>query len=623
MRIRVLFLVVLLTVSSFHAKGQNQWSEKQAWEWESKIGVIKGFNAPFNAYPGMEMEDILEKASSLGFNSVRLWVPSDADKCITFMYQFLDKAEKYNLTVSPVLESYHYLEMDDDQQFKNEVKYYLDKVLGEFKNDQRIIFWDLVNEPALKYSFEGDAWKQKALEQIERAKKMVVWARELGPKQPVTTSALFLTEHIYKDNEVHRALKELASMSDIHNFHLYDLSVNRMQAIDDMVSELQKLGNRPIICTEAVARTRGGTFARSLTAFSKYHIHFYSWGMYTNDRNWDVAWGMSSFEPYEPWFHDVLHPDGYPYDWRDIQLVRDFHFTEPGVESDPGTEITERWNKWRAWKWMATGPVKGVSMTGIPEKTDLKKRLKEFANKGYNSVIVNFSIEEWSEDTSRYYSKIDLLLSLAGNQMISVLPSLISDKDATKSEEEIDLYVSSLVRKYGFDTRIIAWELYNHPGEGENDLDKVKNLLSLVFRVARFEFPNQPLMATPAVSVKSFAPDFDYMKALIHGNNNGWNKVICAGVTNPEFCNYVWSLSDIISFDSNMEMPETGWLLSIANRYGRPVVCSNWNAPTNSGIDKTLDLFSKNKVYWYCAENELSGSQIGGFQFSRISTPRR
>ena len=146
----------------------------------------------------------------------------------------------------------------------------------------------------------------------------------------------------------------------------------------------------------------------------------------------------------------------------------------------------------------------------------------------------------------------------------------------------------------------------------------------MLFRsVARFEFPNQPLTATPAVGVNTFPSDFNYKNALIHGNWNGWNRLHFEGITNPELCNYIWGLSDVLSFDSDMAMPETGWLLSIANRYGRPVICTQWNAPDESDVQPTLDLFSRSQVFWYSAGDDIPEKMIRSFQFTRISTPRR
>ena len=48
---------------------RGQWTEQQAWDWEKKVGEIRGFNAPSPAYPGQTRLDILKKASEYGLNS--------------------------------------------------------------------------------------------------------------------------------------------------------------------------------------------------------------------------------------------------------------------------------------------------------------------------------------------------------------------------------------------------------------------------------------------------------------------------------------------------------------------------------------------------------------------------
>lgn len=625
---RLLFTCLVVAFCVLHTFGRvsnstrGQWTEKQAWDWAQKIGVIKGFNAPVAPYPGMERIDILKKASALGYNSVRIWIPP-GERATDFLKSILEEAERCHMTVSPVLRTNAYFDNKNLGDRERNIKDYLAATVGKYKDDPRIIFWDVANEPALKYSFEGKAWESGALEEIALVKNIVKWSRELGPSQPVTTSALFLTEHIYNHNKVHDALKELGAMSDVHNFHLYDLSVGRMKALDDMVAILKKLGNRPIICTEIVGRTRGGTFARSLTAFAKYGIHFYNWGLYAGDANWDVAWGLSSFEPYEPWFHDVLHPDGDPYEWRDLEWIRNYHFAKEGEQTDPGAEWTERWDKWRAWRWAATGALKGFDLNFTADYPRLKKSLARAKSLGYNSLKVKFDLTSWLADTSKYYNRINLLLQVAAENHMGVLPLLLTDQDAGKSSVDIDAFVSGIVKKYGFDTRVIAWNLYSEPGKSGISKDSIKKIIALAFRVARFEFPNQPLTATPLASVRKFDQDFKYADELVHGHWNGWKQVQFGGSSDAELCNYIWSLSDIISFESEMDMPETGWLLNVANRYGRPLICTNWYPASESIGNKTLELFSRNLVHWFNNSKNLSSQAITSFVFTKVATPRR
>ncbi|RWY51609.1 hypothetical protein [Mucilaginibacter gilvus] len=400
-----------------------------------------------------------------------------------------------------------------------------------------------------------------------------------------------------------------------------------MKAIEDMIMRLKKLSNRPIVCTEAIARTRGGTFGRTLPVFSKYHVHFYSRGLYTADSNWDVAWGLSSFEPYEPWFHDLLHPDGSPYDWAELDWVCKFHFASPGEITDPGAEVTERWSTWRSWKWVLDGPIKGLYY--VPEDMGEQavsiwaKKIAEAETMGYNGLRIKLNYSEWKKNSSALYNKTDTLLALAEKHNMRVIPALLNDEDAGNNEVDLSDYVSLIVKKYGFDTRVIAWELYTAPGKQSVPKDKLKSILAVIFRVARFEFVDQPLTATPVIKTNDFNKDFDYKASLVHGRRGGWDRLEYEGSSDAELCNYIWSLSDILSFGTDKKMPETGWLLNVINRYGRPVICSAWNAADDSSVKETMDLFSKNHVYWYNSGKIADRSLIRSFLFTQISTPRR
>ncbi|MGA2540124.1 MAG: hypothetical protein ABSG78_01040 [Verrucomicrobiota bacterium] len=600
-------------------KGRKQWTEKEAWDWERKIGVIKGFNEPTPAYPGMTTEDILQKASELGFNSVRIFLgplggrPAEH---IPFLHKFLDAAEKKGMTVSPVLSSGAFRRMADDNAAREEAKAYVQNLIGEFRNDPRISLWDLWNEP--NYSNTGD---------LDLCKEVIIWAREVSPIQPLTVSAFWLHSMLTNTGNVHERCVEVESMTDVHNFHLYDLSILKMKAMDDMISALRKISDRPIVCTEAVARTISGNYGRSMSSFEQNHIHFYSWGLYTADSNWAVSWGLSTFDPNEPMFHDLLHPDGTPYDWRDLEWVRNFHFAKPGEITDPGAEITERWDKWRAWKWMVAGPVKGLdypaSGTGNIAISNWTKEIKEAESAGYNGLRIKVNFGDWKTNSKEFFGKMDALIAIADTNNMRVMPALLSDADADSPESALSDYVSSVVKKYGSDPRIFSWELYTLPGEKGIDSGKLVSLLGLIFRTARFELPSQPLTATPLVRTTDFAPDFDYKRALVHGRNNGWNRLEFKGTSNPALCNYIWSLSDIISIASDMKMPETGWLVTIANRYGRPVVCSAWNAPDGTAVKETLEVFSRSHVFWYNAGNIADKSMIRSFRFIQIGTPRQ
>jgi hypothetical protein len=366
-------------------KGRGQWTKKQAWRWQKRVGPIIGFNAPASAYPGMSREQVLKKASELGFNSVRLWIARD--KPVAFLNKILDQAGKYGMTVSPVLPMKSFEAMSNQKLAKKKAKSYLRKIIGTFRHDSRIALWDLFNKP---FSKNKPSTSVKAL---NWCKKIILWARAMSPSQPLTVSmSLVYPLKGHFDEGVYRKRVKVEGMVDVHNFHLYYLYLlHKKYPKGGMMKKLRSISNRPLVATEVIGRTIGGTFGRTLTLFSKYHVNFYMWGMYESDNNWDVSWGMSSFKPYEPMFNYLLHPDGSPYDYRELAWIRKFHFAGPGEKVDPGAEVTERWSKWRAWKW-ATGPVKGFSY--MPKRSvnagfaTWSDDIKRGASVGYNAIMI-------------------------------------------------------------------------------------------------------------------------------------------------------------------------------------------------------------------------------------------
>jgi hypothetical protein len=132
------------------------------------------------------------------------------------------------------------------------------------------------------------------------------------------------------------------------------------------------------------------------------------------------------------------------------------------------------------------------------------------------------------------------------------------------------------------------------------------------------------LTATPFVSVEDFPAAFDYKGALKHGRMGGWDKLVFERGSSPQLCNLVWQLSDMISFAGQKNAPETGWLASIAFRYGRPLICSEWHSSDTLSEQEMLDIFAKSHVFWFKADmNRRNKERFDKFQFLPIYTPIR
>jgi len=84
--------------------------------------------------------------------------------------------------------------------------------------------------------------------------------------------------------------------------------------------------NRPLICTEYMARGAGSTFDTVLPLAKKYKVAAINWGFVAGKTQTYYPWD-SWRHPYildEPavWFHEVLHPDGIPYREAEVKLIR-------------------------------------------------------------------------------------------------------------------------------------------------------------------------------------------------------------------------------------------------------------------------------------------------------------
>ena len=180
---------------------------------------------------------------------------------------------------------------------------YVKDVVGTFKDDSRILMWDLYNEPG--NSNHGNT-------SIPLVKNVFRWAREAGATQPLSIG-------VWNDS-----LKDLnklqLALSDVTTYHNYSGEPDVQQhAIDT----LRKYG-RPIINTEYMARTRGCTFQKIMPVLKQNNVGALNWGFVAGKTNTIFAWdtplpGIS--EP-EVWFHDIFRPDHTPFSEEEIAVIK-------------------------------------------------------------------------------------------------------------------------------------------------------------------------------------------------------------------------------------------------------------------------------------------------------------
>jgi hypothetical protein len=132
---------------------------------------------------------------------------------------------------------------------------YVQGVVGAFANDNRILAWDVWNEPgadnAGSYPKEELKEKDKTARVTALLPQVFEWAREANPKQPLT-SGVWAVDTSPDGADLGELQQIQLRESDIITFHNYSWP----EYFKRQVTWLKKY-NRPVICTEYMARSVG------------------------------------------------------------------------------------------------------------------------------------------------------------------------------------------------------------------------------------------------------------------------------------------------------------------------------------------------------------------------------
>jgi Cellulase (glycosyl hydrolase family 5) len=359
-----LLLFVLITlISGAEASEAGRWSAEKANKWYSSQDWLVGSNfVPRTAINELEMwqpetfdpstiDRELGWAESIGMNTMRVFLHNllwqqDSKGFLERMDKFLQIADKHHIHITFVLfdsvwDPYPKLGKQRDpkphvhnsgwmqapgadllknsSRWDSELKPYVVGVLTHFKNDQRIVMWDLMNEPDNDNPpYRTKELPNKAELATQLLKREWQWARDVNPSQPLTSgvwkgdwspdSALSDTSRFQLEN------------SDIITFHSYEPP----DQMTKRITSLRRLG-RPIICTEYMARPRGSTFPAILPLLKEEKVGAYNWGFVSGKSQtiypWD-SWEKQYTGPPPVWFHDIFYQDGKPYDPAEVQLIQ-------------------------------------------------------------------------------------------------------------------------------------------------------------------------------------------------------------------------------------------------------------------------------------------------------------
>jgi hypothetical protein len=365
MRLRAFSLALSLCLaSSLHAQSSSsdRWSEEAANAWYARQPWLVGANyVPSDAINQFEMfqavtfnpainDRELGLAESIGMNTMRVFLQDqlwqqDPKGFVQRLDAFLAIAARHHIRpilvlfdscweASPHLGPQHppipgvhnsgWVQSPggrelSDPSYEPKLKEYVVGIVSAFAKDERVLAWDIWNEPDNTNDKRFDEPKHKAELVAALLPKAFAWARSARPTQPLTSGVW--TGNWSDPAKQSPMTKIQLAESDIITFHNYGWP----EEFEVRVRELQPL-HRPLICTEYMARGNGSTFDTILPLAKQLNVAAINWGLVAGKTQTYLPWD-SWQHPYvtsQPiiWFHEVFRNDGTPYRQREVDLFR-------------------------------------------------------------------------------------------------------------------------------------------------------------------------------------------------------------------------------------------------------------------------------------------------------------
>lgn len=204
---------------------------------------------------------------------------------------------------------------------------YVRDITASFRNDDRVLFWDLYNEPGNRMIFEASGSRRHdpdfTADSLGLMKASFDWCRAENPEQPLTVGA-WSTPPSGSDDPPYRTEADMAALelSDIVTFHAYWDATH----VREFIRFLKSLG-RPMLCTEWMARAVGSRISDQLGLFKAHRVGCFQWGLVQGRTQTNLPWPADLVESHgghadrSIWFHDLLDGSGNPYDQRELDEV--------------------------------------------------------------------------------------------------------------------------------------------------------------------------------------------------------------------------------------------------------------------------------------------------------------
>jgi len=357
-------LILALLSATIHAETAPRWTAQQANTWYAGQPWLVGSDyIPANAINQLEMWqpdtfdpkqiDIeLGWAQAIGMNTMRVFLhdllwQQDPEGFRNRIRTFLEICDRHHIRPifvffdscwdpnphlgpqhppTPGIHNSGWVQSPGTSALEDPAQYprleaYVRDIVSTFANDNRILAWDIWNEPDNEGGGNYDKQEPPNKQQLVLAllPKAFAWARDSHPSQPLT-SGLWQGNWASYDMLSPMARAQIDE-SDVISFHNYGAPADFKKHVAWL-----KPYHRPLICTEYMARGQGSTFAAILPIAKKDKVAAINWGFVAGKTQTYFPW--DSWEhPYtttQPpvWHHDIFHADGSPYRPDEVALIK-------------------------------------------------------------------------------------------------------------------------------------------------------------------------------------------------------------------------------------------------------------------------------------------------------------
>lgn len=475
-----------------------------------------------------------------------------------------------------------------------ELEKYVDDVVGAYRNDDRIVMWDVMNEPMCTSHAATEEGREKIWKFLDHFLDVV---KQKDPTHPLTVGYM-----------ASGYLPRLIDKIDVLGWHNYTGDMDALRADVKLVKELGIRHSKPVIINEIARRDTGQDYWKFMPLLAEEKIGWYFW---------ELMLDRTQFSRGDNPIQGVIYPDGTCRNAREIAAILHPAGTERNVKqvaAEAALPQRPRWTKDEAWDWYSAHewlvgfnyvPSTACNTTewwqkGTFDPETFDRELGWAKETGFNTARCFIQYIVWKDDAEGFKKRFDRFLAIADRHGISIMPVLFDDcsfgwppqmdpylgkqREVTPGmilpswtpspgvklgfdaaeRPMLKRYVQDMIATFKDDKRVVIWDLFNEP------MNRAKvgtdEFIETIFKWARDANPTQPL------TVGAWIPPGE--AALRH--------------------------CDIVSYHLYGGYDTMRSVIGVYKRYGRPVICTEWMArPLVSNIERELELFKKQGVGCY------------------------